>query len=108
MLNNFLLTLPMKQKQITTMANKRDLKRGINYICSELFAECVATSMYGDNVDKANVDTLLKSLLRMHSDYIMRVSHPEPGMKAKKYYKVLINSFNNEVNDIVDAISNLH
>lgn len=98
----------MKQKQITTMANKRDLKRGINYICSELFAECVATSMYGDNVDKANVDTLLKSLLRMHSDYIMRVSHPEPGMKAKKYYKVLINSFNNEVNDIVDAISNLH
>lgn len=90
------------------MANKRDLKRGINYICSELFAECVATSMYGDNVDKENVDTLLKSLLRMHSDYIMRVSHPEPGMKAKKYYQFLISSFNNEVNDIVDAIRNLH
>lgn len=28
------------------MANKRDLKRTINYITSELFAECVAASLY--------------------------------------------------------------
>ena len=54
------------------------------------------------------MDTLLKSVMRMHSDYIMRVSHPEPGMKAKKYYNAMIQSFNNEVNDIVDQISNLH
>lgn len=90
------------------MANKRDLKREINYICSELFAECVATSLYSNNSDEANVDTLLTSLMRTHSDYIMRISHPEPGMPAKKYYKSLISNFNNEVNDIVDAISNLH
>lgn len=90
------------------MANKRNLKRELNYICSELFAECVATSLYSNNSDEANVDTLLTSLLRMHSDYIMRVSHPEPGMPAKKYYKTLINNFNDEVNDIVDAIGNLH
>lgn len=90
------------------MANKRDLKRGINYICSELFAECIATSMYSNNSDKENMDTLLKSLLRVHSDYTMRVSHPQPGMKAKKYYRILIENFNKEVNDIVDAICNLH
>lgn len=89
------------------MANKRDLKRGINYICSELFAECVATSLYR-KTDKENIDTLLKSILRVHSDYIRRVSHPEPGMKAKKYYNSIIHSFNGEVNDVVDAISNLH
>lgn len=93
---------------ITTMANKRDLKRGINYICSELFAECIATSIYSNNSDRNNMDTLLKSVMRMHSDYIMRVSHPEPGMKAKKYYNALIQSFNNDVNEIVDQISNLH
>lgn len=90
------------------MANKRDLKREINYICSALFAECVATSLYSNNSDEDNVDTLLKSLLRMHADYIMRVSHPEPGMKTKVYYKKLINDFNNEVHDVIDAISNLH
>ena len=90
------------------MANKRSLKREINYICSELFAECVATSLYSNNSDEANVDTLLESLMKIHSDYIARVSHPEPGMKARDYYKSLIGSFNNDVNDLVDQISNLH
>lgn len=90
------------------MANKRDLKRGVSYICGELFAECVATSIYSNNADKANVDSLLKTIMHTHSDYIMRVSHPEPGMPAKKYYQTLIESFNKDVNDIVDQIGNLH
>lgn len=90
------------------MANKRNLKREINYICSELFAEAVATSLYSNNSDEENLNTLLTSLMRMHSDYIMRVSHPEPGMPAKKFYNTLIQNFNHEVNDIVDAIGNLH
>jgi hypothetical protein len=90
------------------MANKRSLKRGLNYICSELFAECIAASAYSDNCDKQNVDTLLKSIIHTHSDYIKRISHPEPGMKAKKYYQILISSFNDDVNEIVDAIKNLH
>lgn len=89
------------------MANKRDLKRGITYISSELFAECVATS-YSNNCDQANVDSLLKSIMHMHSDYIMRVSHPEPGMLPKLYYRTLIEHFNNDVNDIVDQISNIN
>lgn len=90
------------------MANKRSLKRGITYICSELFAECLATSLYSNKSDEANTDSLMKSVLKMHSDYIRRISHPEPGMPAKKYYRVLVDSFNNEVNDVVDHISNLH
>ena len=90
------------------MASKRSLKRGINYICSELFAECVATAIYSNNSDSANRDTLLRSIMRLHSEFIMRVSHPEPGMTPKKYYHSLIESFNNEVNDIVDQIGNMH
>lgn len=90
------------------MANKRSLKRGINYICSEMFAECVALSLYNVNSDKENVDSLLRNILHVHSDYIMRVSHPEPGMPAKKYYQVLISNFNDDVNNIIDQISTLH
>ncbi len=90
------------------MANKRDLKREINYICSELFAECVAVSLYATDTDEENVDSLLRTIMRTHSDYIMRVSHPEPGITPKKYYHILISSFNNDVNNIVDQISNLY
>lgn len=89
------------------MANKRSLKRCINYICGELFAECISVSAYY-NSDKQNADTLLRCIMRLHSDYIMRVSHPEPGMPAKKYYKTLISDFNNSVNEVVDHIKNLH
>ncbi|MBR1840106.1 MAG: hypothetical protein IJ782_05950 [Prevotella sp.] len=90
------------------MASKRNLKKEINYVCSELFAECVATALYSNNSDEANVDSFLTALMKMHSDYIMRVSHPEPGMKAKEYYKAVVTSFNNEVNDLIDQIGNLH
>ncbi len=90
------------------MANKRNLKRGLTYVCSEMFAESIATALYSNNSDKANLDALLKSILAIHSDYIRRVSHPEPGMKPKKYYNVLKESFTNDVNALVDSIGNLH
>ena len=88
------------------MANRRNLKRSINYICSELFAECVDVSLYNGNIDKENADTLLTSILKMQSDYISRVSHTEPT-DAKKYYKNLIQSFNKQTDEIIDQISNI-
>ena len=86
--------------------NKRDLKRQIDYICSDLFAECVATSLSG-NPDMENVDALLSSILTIHNDFIRRVSHPEPGIPPKKYYKELVDSFYKQVDEIVDHIGNL-
>lgn len=90
------------------MANKRVLKKQINFVCSELFAEAVAASTYASRADaEDNLNALLKGILRMHSDYIMRVSHPEPGMKAKDYYKSMIESFNSDINEVVDHIGNM-
>lgn len=89
------------------MANKKDLKKSINYICSNLFAECVAVSLYEGNAKKENVEALLASIVHTHSNYIRRVSHPEPGMPAKKYYQDLITLFNREADDIIDQIGNL-
>lgn len=90
------------------MANKRVLKRQINYICSELFAEAIAASNYASRDDVGdNLNVLLKGILRMHSDYIMRVSHPEPGIKPKKYYNLMIESLNKDVNDVLDQIGNM-
>ena len=89
------------------MSNKRDLKKTINYICSDLFAECVAASLYGGKPEKENVDALLTSILVVHTNYIRRISHPEPGISAKKYYRDLIESFNKEVGEVIDQIANL-
>ena len=89
------------------MSNQRELKKTSNYICSDLFAECVAASLYCGKPEKENVDAMLTSILTIHSNYIQRISHPEPGVPAKKYYRDLIDNFNKEVNEVIDHIANL-
>lgn len=89
------------------MSNKRDLKRTINYICGDLFTEGIAASLYGENRDNDNTEAILPSILVMHSNYIRRVSHVQPGMPAKVYFKDLKDKFSKEVNEIVDQLNNL-
>ena len=89
------------------MAKKRELRRSIDYVCSDVFAEAVAASLYGKKINQENLDVLLRVILSVHNDFIRRISHPEPGLPAKAYYKVIINDFNTQVNEIVDHIQNL-
>ena len=70
------------------MSNKKDLKKTINYICSELFAECVAASLYNGKPNEDSVNALLSSILMIQNDYVRRISHPEPGMKQKEYLQM--------------------
>ena len=76
----------------------------INYICEELFAECVAASLYGQNRESA--EALIYSTIKMHNNYIRRISHPEPGMSAKAYYKDLREKFAAQASEIYDQIHN--
>ena len=89
------------------MANRRSLKRNINYICRDLFAECVAASLYCDTVTEEGRDAILTSIVQVNSDFIRRISCVEPGMKAKKYFAVLEDDFIRQVSEIVDNIRNL-
>ena len=87
------------------MTNKRALKRNINLICEEIFAEGLAASLYGHNREGANA--VLYSTLKMRTDFICRISHPEPGMPAKQYYKKLREDFVAQASDIVDQLNKL-
>jgi len=89
------------------MANKRALKRAINLVCGELLAEAVAASLYGNDRHRKGDDTILFSIMQMQHNYICRVSHPEPGMSAKKYFQDLREKFSAEVGEIVDQINSL-
>ncbi len=90
------------------MANKRNLKKGINFICDNLVAECFAIAIYNSNNAKTEmVDDTIASILQMHRDYINRISHPEPGMPQKTYFKVLKTDFIQSVNEVIDNIKNI-
>ncbi|MBQ8486782.1 MAG: hypothetical protein IJ533_03920 [Prevotella sp.] len=89
------------------MANKRTLKHAINQICEELFAEAVAASLYGNGQHEENADAVLFSIIRLQNNYISRISHIEPGMKAAAYFKDLRENFTKDVNEIIEQINYL-
>lgn len=89
------------------MANKRNLKKMINNICGEVFSECMAVSLYNGQKDNDDIKAILTSILIVQDNSIRRISHPEPGMSKKMYYKDLKDKFNVQIGEIVDQIINI-
>ena len=46
-------------------------------------------------------------VLNMQDDVLCRVSHVEPGMKAKVFFKKLNDDMNNRVSELIDQINAL-
>ncbi len=88
------------------MAKRRTTKRYIHKICTELWAECVATSLYG-NVNENNVEAVLHSIIKTEKEYISRISHCEPGLKAKVYFADVKSKFATSASEIIDQINYL-
>ena len=56
---------------------------------------------------KENAEALLFSIMQMQADFICRVSHPEPGIPAKQYFKTLRETFTAQTGELIDQINNL-
>lgn len=88
------------------MANKRDLKKSINYIAGELFAECVVNKLYVPGTDAAKADELMSRILKLQDEFLSRISHPEPG-NVKGSFKKLKADFNAQTGQLIDELSKL-
>lgn len=88
------------------MASRRNLKKNINYIAGELFAECLVNGLYVLGTDKKKTDDLMAEILKMQDEFISRISHSEPG-NTKGFYKKLHADFNAKVGEIIDAMGKL-
>ena len=88
------------------MASRRDLKKNVNYIAGELFAECLVNSLLIPDTDKAKADALMAEVLKMQDEFVSRISHTEPG-NVKGFYKKFRSDFNTKVNEIIEAIGSL-
>lgn len=89
------------------MASRRQLKKNVNYIAGELFAECLINSLFVPGTDKAKADEIMSKILVMQDEFISRISHTEPG-NVKVFYKKFRTDFNAQVNEIVDEIEKLN
>jgi len=88
------------------MASRKELKKNVNYIAGELFAECLMSSKSENAVDK-KADEILTQILVMQDEFISRISHTEPG-NVKGFYKKFRKDFNAKVDEIIDEIGKLH
>ncbi|AVM53398.1 hypothetical protein JN06_00863 [Bacteroides zoogleoformans] len=88
------------------MASRRNLKKSINNIAGELFAECLVYALHTRNADKKKTDDLMAEILNMQDEFISRISHTEPG-NTKAFYQKLHTDFNAKVNEIIDAMGKL-
>ncbi len=89
------------------MAKRRTLKKNIHIICETLFAECVAASLYSETADDDTVASLLMSVVSLQHNAISRISHKQPEMPAKVYFKDMKEQFNAQVDEICDNINAL-
>ena len=88
-----------------SMMNKRSLKKAINAVSDQLFANAVAVSLYGSNRNAENDEALINSIITLREDFVSRISHPEPGMTKQAYYKDLREKFTTQAQEIADQIS---
>lgn len=89
------------------MANRRELKKNVNYIAGELFTECLINNMFIPGTDKVKADELMAEVLKMQDEFVTRISHTEPG-NVKGFYKKFRADFNAKVNEIIEAIGKLN
>ena len=90
------------------MAKRKELKKVVDNICTDLTAEVVAVSLYESKPAAENVIAIINTIMKMRNEYIRRISHVEPGIPAKVYFKNLIENFNNDTIEVIDQISNLN
>lgn len=84
------------------MANRKRLKKSINIISSELFADCVALSMC-NQANKEELNKLMAEILELRAEYVARISHTEKGQE-RLFYKKLREEFTSKVNDLSERI----
>ena len=85
---------------------RREIKKDINSLCGDLFAECVALLQYKENPNKKDIENVMLTILQMQYDMVSRLSQVEPG-STKLFFKKMREDLIARTEDIVEQIKAL-
>ena len=88
------------------MASRKNYKKVITYIADQLATQAFFAS-YESKADAAEWIDVFNAIFALNKDYVARVSHVEPGLRARKYFDTLSISFNEDAKAILDKINAL-
>ncbi len=72
------------------MASTRLLKKDINKLAFDLLQECFSYRHYSDEVSEDKFDDVIKKIVLLRNDLILRVNHPETEANStsmKEHFK---------------------
>jgi hypothetical protein len=85
---------------------RREIKKDINSLCADLFAECVALLHYKNKTDIKDVENVMLTILKLQDDMVSRLSHVEPG-STKLFFKKMREELLTRTEEIVEHIKAL-
>lgn len=103
------------------MANKRQLKKQIKYICGDIACECIMARNFIPSINLEKMNEIIYNVASLQTSSLKRVTFSydkvvadfgtkhEYNVARSKYfaeaYKKLISDFNTEVNKLVKAMN---
>ncbi len=92
------------------MANKRDLKKAINYVTGELLSECLCNKYLIPGTDVEKVDALMGKIIGIQDDFLCRIgANADKDSKAvKAYYRKLRTDFDQAIDEVMDEMATLN
>lgn len=85
---------------------RRELKKEINLLCGDLFAECVALIYFKDKPDTKDIENIMLTIIKLQDDMVSRLSHVEPG-STKLFFKKFHEEFAIRTEEIISQINAL-
>ncbi len=88
------------------MANKKDLKKAINLMCTDLLIELLGAEQASPTAAKQDIENIAQSILLMRNDFVNRLSHVDKR-QVRQFFTQLDEDLTASTNDIVDQICHL-
>ena len=88
------------------MAKRRNLKKAINMVCSDLLMECLAVRETHPSIKEADVENIAMSILLMQEDFVSRLSHVDKH-QIRRFFQQLDDDLTVSTNEIIDQIYQL-
>ena len=88
------------------MAKKRELKKAINLMSTDLLIELLGAEQAAPGVQQEDVQNIAQSILLMRNDFVNRLSHIDKR-QVKAFFRQMEEDLNASTNEIVDQICQL-
>lgn len=103
------------------MANKRDLKKQVKYLCGDMASECILAIELAPNIDKEKIEDAIRQIARLQFATVGHITFsfdksPRDFTSKKEYrhernryfrkaYSSIINEFNTKVDEILKMMN---